>query len=89
MILVPLPALSVMLSFQRAVLVQGHTTHPITVATMIEVVGIALLFIVFGWGVGLVGVTAAFLAFLGGRVAGNVYLIRKCALMLRNRWPRR
>ncbi len=79
MILVPLPALSVLLSFQRAVLVKGHRTHPITVATTIEVLGIAWLFVVFGWGVGLVGVTAAFLAFLGGRVAGNLYLIRKCA----------
>lgn len=82
MILVPLPALSVLLSFQRAVLVKGLRTHPITVATVIEVLGIALLFVVFGWGVGLVGATAAFLAFLGGRVAGNVYLIRKCARVL-------
>ncbi|MCH7564052.1 MAG: hypothetical protein IH968_09525 [Gemmatimonadetes bacterium] len=85
MILVPLPALSVLLSFQRAVLVKGHTTRPITVATTIEVIGIALLFVVLGWGVGLVGVTAAFLAFLGGRVAGNVYLIRRCALVLGKR----
>ena len=85
MILVPIPGLSVLLSFQRAVLVQGRKTHPITVATSIEVAGIALLFTVFGWGVGLVGATAAFLAFLGGRLAGNVYLIRQCTRVLGNR----
>lgn len=84
-ILVPLPALSVLLSLQRAVLVQGHRTRPITVATTIEVVAIALLFVVFGWNVGLIGVTAAFLAFLGGRLGGNLYLVRKCRAVLGDR----
>lgn len=76
MIIVPLPALSVLLSFQRAVLVQGRRTRPITLATAVEVGGIALLFPVFGWGVGMVGVTAAVLAFLGGRTLGNATLLR-------------
>jgi hypothetical protein len=73
-ILVPLPALSVVLSFQRAVLVQERTTRPITVATILEVAVIAALFPVFGWGLGLTGVTAAMLAFLGGRLAGVLFL---------------
>jgi progressive ankylosis protein len=73
-ILVPLPALSVVLSLQRAVLVQQRTTRPITVATAIEVVTIAVLFPVFGWGLGLVGVTSAMLAFLAGRVASVLFL---------------
>ena len=76
MIIVPLPALSVLLSFQRAILVQGRRTRPITVATVAEVAGIALLFPVFGWGIGMVGVTAAVLAFLGGRLLGNGTLLR-------------
>ena len=84
-ILVPLPALSVLLSLQRAVLMQGHRTRPITVATTIEVVAIALLFVVFGWNVGLIGVTAAFLAFLGGRVGGTLYLVKKCRAVLGDR----
>ncbi|MBT8404850.1 MAG: hypothetical protein KJP18_13400, partial [Gemmatimonadetes bacterium] len=75
-ILVPLPALSVWLSLQRAVLVQGRRTSPISGATTVEVLGIALLFPLFGFGLGWVGVTAAFIAFVGARLAGNVYLLR-------------
>ena len=75
MILVPLPALSVALAFQRALLVQQRTTGPITVATAIEVVSIAVLFPVFGWGLGMMGVTAAMLAFLGGRLASVLFLV--------------
>jgi progressive ankylosis protein len=74
MILVPLPALSVLLSFQRAMIVQGRKTRPITIATAIEVATVAVLFTVLGWTVQLVGVTAAVLAFLGGRLASNLYL---------------
>lgn len=72
---VPIPALSVLLSLQRAILVEGRRTRHITVASAIEVGSVALLFIVFGWGVGLVGATAAFCAFTGGRVASNSYLL--------------
>lgn len=81
-ILVPLPALSVFLSYQRAVLVQSRTTRPITVATAVEVGTIALLFILGGWVVGMVGVTAAFLAFLGGRTGANVYLLSRVSRAL-------
>ncbi|MFP4624133.1 MAG: hypothetical protein ACLFRX_08160 [Gemmatimonadota bacterium] len=76
-ILTPLPALSVLLSFQRATLVQGRRTRPITVATIIEVVTIAALFPLFGWGVGMVGVTAAVIAFVIGRLGGVVFLLGK------------
>ena len=75
-IIVLLPALSVLLSFERAILVQGRRTRPITVATVIEVTGIALLFPLFGFGVGMVGVTAAAIAFVGGRVGGTAFLLR-------------
>lgn len=74
-ILVLMPALSVILSFQRAILVQERTTRPITMATAIEVVTITTLFPLFGWGVGLMGVTAAMLALLGGRSASVLFLI--------------
>jgi uncharacterized membrane protein YccC len=73
-VIVLLPALSVVLCFQRAILVKERRTRPITVASFIEVAGIALLFPVFGWGMGFTGVTAAMTAFLGGRLAGVVFL---------------
>ncbi len=73
-IVVALPALTVLLSFQRALLVQERRTRPITVATAIEVTGVATLFVALGWGVGLVGATAAFAAFVAGRLAGVSYL---------------
>jgi O-antigen/teichoic acid export membrane protein len=76
-ILTPLPALSVLLSYQRAVLVLSRRTRPITVATAVEVATIAALFVLGGWVLGMVGVTAAFLAFLGGRTGANVYLLSR------------
>jgi progressive ankylosis protein len=82
-VLVLLPALSVLLSFQRAVLVQQRTTGPITTATAIEVAMIAALFPLFGWGIGLIGVTAAVSAFLVGRFASVLYLARRAIIVLR------
>lgn len=84
-ILVPLPALSVLLSYQRAVLVQERRTGPITVATAIEVVGIAGIFTWLGWGLEWVGATAAFTAFLAGRIGGNLYLLRSTIAVLRSK----
>jgi hypothetical protein len=85
-ILVPLPFLSVILSYQRGILVQGRRTGHITVATAIEVGGILLvLAALIGW-VGVVGATAAAIAFLAGRLGGNVYLVKPCAnLLLRSK----
>lgn len=83
MIIVPLPALSVLLSFQHAIIVQGRLTPPVTVATGIEVIVVAILFTLLGWTAGLVGVTAAMLAFLGGRLASNLYLIAPVARTLK------
>lgn len=76
LLLIPLPAMSVLLSVQRATLVLGHRTRPITVATALEVVGIAVIFGTLGWGLDLVGVTAAILAFVGGRAMANAWLFR-------------
>ena len=73
-ILVILPALSVLLSFQRAILMQSRVTRPITVATAIEVSTIAILFTVGGWWMGWVGVTAAFVSYAGGRALSTAYL---------------
>ncbi len=83
-ILVPIPALSVLLALERAILIQARKTHPITMATSIEVASIAILFVSLGWGLDFVGVTAAFLAFLGGRCASVLYLGGVAAETIRN-----
>jgi len=81
-ILVPMPFMSVLLSFQRSLLVVGRRTRPITLATAIEVGGIAVLFPFFGWKLGMVGVTAAAVAIVLGRVAANSFLIVPCKAVL-------
>lgn len=73
-VMVMLPALSVLLSLQRAVLVEGRRTELITIATALEVLTVAGVFVALGFGMELVGATAAFSAFLGGRLMSNIYL---------------
>jgi hypothetical protein len=73
-VMVLLPALSVLLSLQRAVLVEGRRTQHITVASGLEVATVAAVFVALGWGIGLVGATAAFSAFFAGRLMSNLYL---------------
>ncbi len=77
-ILVPLPFLSVLLSFQRGILVVARTTRPITIATALEVGGIALVFPILGWKMGMVGMTAAAISILVGRIAANSFLVAPC-----------
>ncbi|MCY4399646.1 MAG: hypothetical protein OXE96_09950 [Gemmatimonadetes bacterium] len=76
MLLVPLPGLGVWLSYQRGVKVLTRQTKAITVGSVVEVLGIAAIFVVAGWGLDLVGVTAAAIAFLVGRILSNLYLQR-------------
>ncbi len=68
------PASTVLISFQRAILVQSGRTSPITTATIIEVVTIITVLYVAIMHWSLIGVTAAALAFLTGRMAANIYL---------------
>jgi hypothetical protein len=81
-ILVPIPFLSVLLSFQRGILVVARRTRPITVATALEVGGIALLFPLLGWRAGMIGVTAAATAILFGRLMANSFLLFPCKKVL-------
>ena len=82
---VPVAALSVLLSLERAILMKGRRTHPITIATGVEVLIIAVAFVVGGWGFGWIGVTAAFAAFVAGRLASTVYLAWPVRRVLRAR----
>ncbi len=77
-ILVPHPALSVLLAVQRAILVEGKRPRHITIASAVEVGAIALIFVALAWGLDVAGVTAAFAAFVTARVLSNGYLLKAC-----------
>lgn len=77
-ILVPIPFMAVLLSFQRAMMVNARRTRAITVATALEVGGIALFFPLLGWKFEIVGVTAAAVSILVGRFIANTFLLRPC-----------
>ena len=77
-VIVLLPAMSVLLSMQRAIMVERRTTEHITVASAVEVLTVAATFTIFGFGLDLVGATAAFTAFFAGRAASNLYLSFAC-----------
>ncbi len=70
------PMLTVLISFQRALLVNARKTKHITSATIIEISGIIIvLFIAVKW-LSVVGVIAATAAFVIGRISANIYLSR-------------
>jgi hypothetical protein len=81
-ILSVLPLWSVLLSYQRAILMQGRFTRPITTATVVEVSGILLVLMVLIHGAQLIGVTAAAVAFVVGRLGANLHLVRPCLRIL-------
>jgi hypothetical protein len=73
-ILAILPGLTVLLTFQRSLMVNNKQTAHITVATAIEVFTIILLlFFATRW-FNLIGIVAAALALLTGRLLANSYL---------------
>ncbi|MEJ2535563.1 MAG: hypothetical protein P8048_00625, partial [Calditrichia bacterium] len=73
-ILVIMPALTVLLAFQRSVLVNNDHTAPITIATAIEVSFIIMVLFLGIRVFDLVGIVAAALAIISGRVLANSYL---------------
>jgi hypothetical protein len=73
-ILVLVPGLAVILSFQRAVLVHAKRTMPVTVATMVEVGGIVAVLVLGVFVFDAVGIVAAATALLAGRLAANLSL---------------
>jgi O-antigen/teichoic acid export membrane protein len=69
-----LPALSVLLSFQRSTLVVSRHTRPISIATAVELVGIIIVLAVCIGYFNMVGVVAAALAYILGKAASTIYL---------------
>ena len=73
-LLVLLPAMEYWLSYQRSRFILNGQTRAITVATAIEVAGIALvLFVCIGW-LGMIGVVAGSVAQISGRLSSNLFL---------------
>ena len=82
-ILALMPALSVLLSLERALLVHGRRTGPVTMASLLEVGTIAVV-LAFGVGVlDLVGATAAAIAFMAGRLVANFSLAPAVQVVMR------
>jgi hypothetical protein len=73
-----LPALTLLMSFQRALLVSSRLTGPLTGATITEVCGIALVLSIAIFGLDLMGAVGALAALVIGRIAGNLYLTPPC-----------
>ncbi len=78
-----MPFFSVLLSFQRSIMVYGRHTRPVTVACAVEVVGILAVLFVGIHVLDLVGAVAATTALLLGRLAGNAYLFYPTVFVLR------
>jgi len=70
------PALTVMISFQRGILVCSKNTQPITLASFLEVAGVAFTLFIGIKYFDLVGVTAAIIAYIAGRILSNLYLAK-------------
>ena len=74
-ILAFMPALSVFITFQWAVLVHGGKTTHISLATAIEVSAILISLFILTSFANMTGVTAAAVSFFLGRMISNLYLV--------------
>jgi len=73
-IMILMPGFSVLINFQRSVLVESRYTKPITWATITEVIGILLVLFISIKYFNAVGAVAATLAFMIGRFGAITYL---------------
>lgn len=76
-IMILLPALSVLLNFQRSSLIINGTTGPISIATAIELISIIFVLLVCVAFLNMVGVVAVSIAFVAGKGLSNIYLTPK------------
>jgi len=82
-IMILLPALTVLLNFQRSSLIVNGTTGPISIATAIELLGIILVLLLCVVFLNLIGAVAASIAFIAGRGLSNIYLTPKLMAAVR------
>ena len=75
MIMFFFPALTVLISIQRGLLVSAKYTKPITVGTATEFITIVVLLFILVNICGMIGAVAATISFVAGRIAAIIYLI--------------
>lgn len=83
MIMFFFPALTVLVSVQRGVLVSAKNTQPITVGTITEFLTIVITLIILINHLNFVGAVAATLTFVAGRIASNIYLMHSTVRSLK------
>jgi Na+-driven multidrug efflux pump len=83
-IMILLPAMTLIMSFQRSTLVLGGKTGPISVSTTIELVVIVLVLFICTSVFNLVGVVAAAISFVAGRSVSTLYLMPFNATVVRS-----
>ena len=82
-VLIVLPALEVVMSFQRGLMVAGLTTKPVTIAALTEMVIIILTLNLAIHFFNMVGAMAAALALVTGRVASILFLVYPSYVLFR------
>ncbi len=84
-LMILMPGLAVLLSFETAVLVESKNTKPITFSTVVEFVTIVVIMFlsikIFNW----VGAVAASFGFMAGMVGANTYLLPPFISSINNR----
>jgi progressive ankylosis protein len=84
MIMFFFPALTVLISFQRGLLVSDKNTKPITLGTIIEFITIVIMLLILINFLDLVGAVAATIGFVAGRLAANFYLMDSSFRSIKN-----
>ncbi|MGI6324161.1 MAG: hypothetical protein ACOXZO_12705 [Bacteroidales bacterium] len=83
-ILILLPALTVLLNYQRSLLIINGHTAPISVATVVELTAIIMVLLVCVVFLNLVGVVAAAISYMVGRTMSNLYLTPKQSAVVKS-----
>lgn len=83
-IMILLPAFTVLLNFQRSLLLINGTTGPISAATAVELVAIIVILLVCVIFLNMIGVVAAALAFTIGKGISTLYLVPRQAAVIKS-----
>lgn len=86
-IMILLPALTVLLNFQRSLLVINGTTGPISQATAVELISIIIVLLVCVVFLNMAGVVAAAIAFTFGKCMSTLYLVPRQAAAVKGWQP--
>ena len=82
-LLIVLPALEVVMSFQRGLMVAGLTTKPVTLGALIEIITIVLILNLAIHSFNMVGAMAAALALVTGRAFAILFLLYPNVVLFR------